>query len=287
MRRRLITLVAAVTIAAVAVPALASAGGIGETTSTTDPETGLVYAGVTVYQGGWRGAPRRCTYQHWSTTLIAGGVPHPGVFKTAGGVLYTLYLRTCPGDPWIKGFEGKLAGTQIWVPTPDPGGALPRIAGKGLERLAPKPVFESAPAGGETFVKLDTWFWTTTAFDPVKVTASVPLNAGSLWATTMATPVALTYTPGDGDLGTGPVTCTGPGEVWEETYGDERPTSCMYQFLHSSAVAPDGQRFHGTISIDWKVTFSNSLGGAGSLAPFTTTTPVDMTVKEIQAVVTA
>ncbi len=283
--RLMAVLVAASTMAA---PPVASAGNKGGgTVNGTDPVSGLVYSGVTVRSGGWNGPPSNCSYLPWSAALLTAGVSHPGISDTSGGVTFALYLKTCPGDPWVPGFEGRLAGTRVWVPIVPPATALPRLAQEYIQRLAPKPAFASAPPDNTTYVKVRSWFWTTTPFKPVVATASVPSGRGWLRATTTATPVGLTFTPGDGELGTGPTTCQGPGEPWRDGYDDTHPNTCVYAYLHSSAVAPDGERFHGTISINWHVTFRNSNGQSGDLGDFTTTTPVSMTVKEIHAVVVA
>ena len=288
---RILLAITTVLLAAAVAPAQTSFGGGsnqgGGTVNGKDPDSGLVYAGVTVRAGDWSGPPSICTYLPWSAALLTAGVSHPGISDTRGGVTYALYLKTCPGDPWVTGFEGKLAGTRVWVPIIPPTTALPRLAQQYVERLAPKPTFASAPPDNTTYVKVRSWFWTTTAFTAVAATASVPSGRGWLRATTTATPVGLTYTPGDGELGTGPVTCLGPGERWREGYDDTHSNTCVYEFLHSSAVAADGERFHGTVAINWHVTFRNSNGQSGDLGDFTTTTPVNMTVKEIHAIVVA
>jgi hypothetical protein len=50
------------------------------------------------------------------------------------------------------------------------------------------------------------------------------------------------------------------------------------------ATGTDDLTYHGSISIIWNVTWTSSTGDSGNLKPMTTTTPLKITVMEIQTI---
>lgn len=85
----------------------------------------------------------------------------------------------------------------------------------------PDTEIELNPDGDQT-VNLATWVWLDqAAFEPVSVTAS--LDDYGLWATTTATPTALTIEPGTSDArlhpASGECAVSGDGSIGEPTAG--------------------------------------------------------------------
>lgn len=278
MPRRLILVLAVAALAAVeavaaiagpVAPAHAAEGG-----GATAPST--IYAGVSVYSGGWRGTASSCTWAPHDAT--PGGSKPTYLYKTEYGLRYQLYDKRCPSQPL----------TYVWVPELD-SRRLSYHATAYLEDRLPAPRASFAPPAGAGVVTVATWFWID-AWSPVSVTAWVPTATGGYrWATTTARPVALVFDPGDGVLGTGAVTCTGPGTRWRTADGDERasPAGCQYTYRHSSVRAPDGRRFAARVTIVWDVSWRSSSGAGGYAGRLRTSSSYGMTVRELQALVTS
>jgi hypothetical protein len=211
----------------------------------------------------------------WRPTLphdAVIGVQGP-VVRTTGGVTYQLFDRVCP------------KGTTLhWIPRLPPSSLAEHAADLLRSRLPlPRPGF--APSPDRTVVQVGVWFWTDPAvWRPVSVTAWVPTPTGTLWATTTARPTRLTLDPGDGDLGTGLVTCSGPGRIWQPADGDSSASPCSYTYAHASAVHTAG-RFPARVAIEWQISWTSSTGAGGALADHTTWADQPVTVSEIQALV--
>jgi hypothetical protein len=234
---------------------------------------GTIDAGVHHYFGRWNGRRSSCVWDLMSGTAT-GGATNPGSFMRwfVGGVEYRLFLKACPGAPMAL----------VWV---GPGSGR-RLAGESRDALVarlPAPRAGFAPPASQTYTTLETWFWTTTAWDPVSITAWVPTEGnGTVWATTTATPLRLRLDPGDGS---DEVVCPGPGEAWTEAAGDDGHSECAHVFEHSSLLADDGETYRGTLSIDWAIEWISNTGEGGPLAGAATSVPVRFSVGEIQAVV--
>lgn len=245
------------------------------TTGGADPGLGSISAGVYTYAGGWSGRRSPCTWDPYSgdtaVDYVQGG---PVLTRVRDGVTQTAYLRQCPGGGY----------SVVWIAPGDPPG-LGRVAASRLASLLPAPVAGSAPPLDELVVGVDTWWWTTTPWRPISVTAWVPtLAGGTVWAVTTATPRAVVFEPGDGSP---PVECTGPGQVWTEADGDEASSDCMVVYRHASVTAVDGVAFRARMVIEWDVSWVGSTGGGGALPALSTATPLRVAVGEIQAVGTS
>ncbi len=234
-----------------------------------------------MYQGGWSGTRSACTWVllDASAALDRFDRDQP-IEKSLAGVPYRLYVRTCAAS------DQAIADQLVWIPQRSPD-ALAFDGRAYLSRIVPRPEIGAAPPTGAGIAQVGMWFWTGTPFEPMSVTAWVPGPTGVVWATTTATPVRLVVDPGDGELGTGPLVCDGPGEVWLPDYGDELVSHCMYTYRHSSVLADDGEAFRASVSIEWDVAWTSSTGASGVLAPMSTTTVVPIVVREIQAIVTS
>lgn len=115
-----------------------------------------------------------------------------------------------------------------------------------------------------TMVNLWFWFW---ASPEVWQPTSQTLSAGEITVTTTATPVTLSYDPGNGD----PVSvCNQAGRPWtpaDDVAAPQDVGACGYLY---QSVTPTP--IVGTLSITWLVTWTVNGSPAGTLAPMTTTT---------------
>lgn len=257
-------------------PALAASDHSGDIgTGSSDPSGWTIAAGVQVYRGGYRRSSSRYTWRQMDAP--SGLDRYDGdrpIEKVVSGVRYRLYQRS-----------GNGVTTLVWVPerTAQQLGFDGRAY---LARILPAPDVGTAPPPGDGIVTVGMWFWTTTAWEPLRVTAQVPGPQGTVWSTTTATPVRLAVDPADAS-GSTPFVCEGPGHRWAPGLGDEVASDCSYTYRHSSVLAPDGTAFPAVVSIEWEVSWTSSSGAGGTLDPITTTTRVPITVREIQAIVTS
>ena len=130
-----------------------------------------------------------------------------------------------------------------------------------------------------TWVNLWTFFWT----DPATwKTLSATATAGAVWATVKATPVSLTFDPGDGS---DQVSCDGPGRPWEDSDGNNAPDqgACGFQYRKVSGPGYD-HPFTSTQTITWQLTWTGSGNTSGTLTERTTATSGQLKVLQIQAV---
>lgn len=213
--------------------------------------------------------------------MLPAGTPaefatHLAVYDPKKGISYRLFKRTCNGNV-----------TGVYVPILPPRPLAPYPTRPAFQsKWIPKPAVGTAPPDRRTWVNLGMWFWTTTPWEPQSAWAGTfDLNGRFVWAQTTATPIALTFTPGDGSAA---VTCQSPGTVWNEADGDEKPspTGCEYTYEHSSVMAPNGRTFPAKLTITWHVEWQGSDGAGDVLPDMTSTTDIAMTVGEIQAIVT-
>jgi hypothetical protein len=151
----------------------------------------------------------------------------------------------------------------------------------------PRPVPPTSPSGATlpdgrpyTVVQVPTWYWTTpSSYRPKTARAAV----GPVWAQVTATPVALTFTPGD----TGStVSCAGPGRVWTAQVGPwtHAPGGCDYSYPQSTYGYPGGQ-LTATYGIVWRAIWTGSGGSGGAFPDVSTTARSRFAVAEAQAVI--
>jgi len=132
-------------------------------------------------------------------------------------------------------------------------------------------------------VNANTWFWTEPAtFQPVSKT----VTAGAVWGKATATPVSLTFAPGDGSH---PVTCKGPGQVWQPNdqvwLPPANPQGCSYQYPISSLGVGGDDQVTATYTITWTVTWTGSDGTSGAFNGMQTQSASRFAVAEVQTVV--
>lgn len=136
-----------------------------------------------------------------------------------------------------------------------------------------------SPPRPVTYVNLWVWFWSTS---DVWTTYSRTVGLNGVTATATATPVSLTFDPGNGDA---PVVCTNPGRAWTDADGNVDPSTtdgCGYRY---SKTTPNGP-ITGRLLIDWDVSWTSNVAGFGGpldpLATYVDTPP--FMVEQIQVV---
>lgn len=220
----------------------------------------------------------------------AGGSDSPGIL---GGVIGAIGGGlTCT--------VGETVATNPLCPPPDPAAPaappppnpadLAATVRADLVQQLPQPSLTVSPDLPNTFnaeigypvtvVNLWFWFW---ADDQVWQPMSDTLTAGGVSVTTTATPVTLTYDPGNGASS---VVCDHAGREWTEQDANINPAQvggCGFMYEHVTADGP----ITGELTITWLVTWQQTAGGAaaGQLAPITTTTQTpEFMVAQIQVV---
>jgi hypothetical protein len=200
--------------------------------------------------------------------------------------LSRLFGQVCDGVTvgyaWLGSGVGAAAGGRVVRPTP---GQLAREAYAQLRLPAPTP--EHSPdlrlADGRAAVLVgeQTWLWTDRSRFQMR---SRRIGVGSVWAEVTATPVELSFDPGDG----APVlSCAGPGTpfvVGRDPQHAASPT-CNYQYQQSSAAKPGGE-VAAEWGITWRVRWTGAAGAAaasGQLPDMTSRTRAAFAVAEGQA----
>jgi hypothetical protein len=138
------------------------------------------------------------------------------------------------------------------------------------------PTINTSPAADRRlYVQVPTWFWLEGGWwQPYQATAST----GRVQATVVATPVAVTWEPGDG----GSLTCAGPGRAWQPGL-PESAADCTHTYRSSSAGQPSG-RFELTATVRLEIRWASNTGQGGTLPAITRSTSTSVEVGEIQAI---
>lgn len=198
-----------------------------------------------------------------------------------GVVLYNL----CNG-PIAYTFAANLAAAPpAPLPPPDPA-VLAQQAYAQLIATLTKPTVGRSPdpnhgdpaKGGEPYTVVNLWtryFTDPTTF--VKMSKTVSLRGVSVTVT--ATPVALSFDPGDGnDL----VSCPGPGRAWQDSDGFDPPAAgeCGYRYKKVEASP-----ITATEAIRWTVGWTDPAGRAHQFPDQSTQVSSQLIVEQIQIVV--
>ena len=198
-------------------------------------------------------------------TFEAPGATDPRVINPSTGELSTIYYRTC---------DGKLQFVYVGPTTP---GDIARVAFEQVSSKVPRPEPAFSPPIDKMIVNFETWLGITPQ-QPVTATAGIP----GLTATVTAQPTDIEWTTGtqvDGDIAMirckpwGSTTFAKDGCVWTPAYPSV-----------PKVTGTDDLRYHGTITIVWQVSWQATNGASGTLEDLRTTTPVAMTVQEIQII---
>lgn len=138
------------------------------------------------------------------------------------------------------------------------------------------PKIRTSPSeNGRLFVQVPTWLWLDHDWwQSYEATA----NAGRIWSTVRATPVAVTWAMGDGQS----VSCRGPGTPWRPGMPDDA-SDCAHTYRSSSATRPSGS-FSVEATVTFEVTWRSNATGGGVLPAITRTSTIAVEVGEIQAI---
>lgn len=176
------------------------------------------------------------------------------------------YTRSCP-------FGAGMGNSRVWFADSDAPGAGPLIATALAALRPPAPMVRINPGPPAVpIVHVPTWLWVdAVTWQPARATAST----GGASITATATPVSVTWLPGDGAR----LVCDGPGVAW--TGGDPLGSSaCSHTYTRASVGLPGGV-FTLSATVTWQVTWAGA-GMAGDAGTLTTTTTTPVVVAEVQ-----
>ncbi|MGQ4267638.1 hypothetical protein [Nocardiopsis changdeensis] len=145
----------------------------------------------------------------------------------------------------------------------------------------PEPTIATSP-GTDSLILVNTplWLWV----DPQSWGAeSTSAELGDSSLTVTATPARTLWTMGDGST----VECEGPGTPFDPAVHDADSASpdCGHVYTSASDTTPEGVRTV-TVRVLWDTEWSFSGGGGGALDQLTSTSEVDLTVRESHGLVT-
>ncbi len=215
-------------------------------------------------------------------------------FLPATKVPGQLYVRYCTtdGTSWllVGGFVFQ-PPTPTGAPVPAPAPAPQVLALQALANAhVPAPRIGTAPPyRNDTVVGIATWLWIDpNQWHPLSASAA----AGGLTVTATVTPTTVTWDMGEGH-DKQPTVCHYPGTIYNTSIPDDiQHTDCSYVFQWASWDHRDDtpgtdadDLYHAHTTIDWQVTWAASDGEFGTLADLTSTTPFDLRVEDVQAVV--
>ncbi|MBV6508822.1 MAG: hypothetical protein JJLCMIEE_01888 [Acidimicrobiales bacterium] len=232
---------------------------------------------ITVHSGGPSGGGGSGSGEVWDCyyfTLVSG-VDHLQVItKPIEGHTYHL---TC----YVNG-QWRFTDSVVYSAADPTGGvgltrpALVRAAlDEARARLTLPDIDLSPIETTEQLVNLDTWMWIAGGTDPISVTAEVD----GWYATTTATPVSVTFDPGDGSAA---ISCPGGGTPYDFSRpAASQRSGCTHEYTDTGSY---------TISatVVWAVSWTTNLGppDSGTEPDETTVGTLPVTVTEAQPVLT-
>jgi hypothetical protein len=275
---------AAAVLALTAVPGAAGAqaeddgrdGSDGFVSGTNDGRTATGTAGTTIPGGPGRSAGG------------GGGDGGPNCTKSDGtrdyywyeGLLFTtmeeqrteirpeeqrpgVYLHIHCGDEYV-GFE--------FFPDGEAAPVDPVALAESVRITPPAPVVVTNPEAGDHLVEVEAWFWVA---NWAGVTAP-PATAGTVTVNVSAQPTALVVDPGDDSPA---FTCSGRPPAYDRSLPAEAQSSpCSHTYSRAGT-------FTATATLVYEVSFTSNVGVDRSLGTIETTTPVELAVREAQAIV--
>ena len=208
-----------------------------------------------------------------------GGSPQDKVDPAA-----RLYQRVCNGVAGEYQWSAPAQSGQPAVVLPTPA----ELAQEAYSQVRlPLPTPEHSPdlmlADGRRAVLVGehTWLWT----DPARFRPqSRRVQVGPVWAQVTATPIGLTFEPGDGAT---PIVCSGPGTpfVSGRYAAHAASPTCDYQYSRSSTGAAGGV-VSAEYGITWRVRWTGAAGvvpAGGQLPDMTSRAASSFAVAEAQA----
>ncbi|HEY0521244.1 MAG TPA: hypothetical protein VGC84_17270 [Ilumatobacteraceae bacterium] len=187
------------------------------------------------------------------------------MINPATGQLSTIYFRICDGT-----YQYVYVGPHTPVD-------IARFAYQKIASLVPKPSVAFSPPADKMIVNFETWLGVTPS-PPITATATIP----GLSATVTAQPIDIEWTTGSKVAGdTTLISCRPWGSI------ESAQDGCSWTPAYPSVgkvTGTDDQRYHGTVTITWQVSWRASNGATGDLGDLRTTTPIQMGVREIQTI---
>jgi hypothetical protein len=194
-----------------------------------------------------------------------GGLSDPSIINATTGERWLVYFRIC--DTIYQ---------YVYVGPTDPI-EIARVAYQQVSALVRRPEVTFSPPIDKMIVNFETWL-AVTPQQPVTATAAIP----GLSATVTAEPTSIEWTTGSHVAGdTTNIDC----EPWGST--QSATGDCAWTPAYPSVGKVTGTsdlHYHGMVTIVWKVSWQATNGASGTLDDLRTTTPVQMTVQEIQTI---
>jgi hypothetical protein len=221
----------------------------------------------------------------WVIGAVNGGVSTPtGVTCTPWTLFDGSPFGVPAGDPTVVGSQQQTvyfrvcgAITQYVFVGPHNPEDVAKVAYDKVASLVPHPEVGFSPPIDKMIVNFETWLGVTPSA-PITASASIP----GLSATVTARASGIEWDTGSRVAGdTTMINC----EPWGST--DSAQGGCAWTPAYPSVAKVTGttdQRYHGTVTIVWQVTWAASNGASGALGDLRTTTPVAMGVQEVQTI---
>jgi hypothetical protein len=187
------------------------------------------------------------------------------MINPATGQVSTVYFRVCDGR-----YQFVYVGQHTVID-------IAEVAYQKVAALVPRPEVSFSPPVDKMIVNFETWLAVTPSA-AITATAAVP----GLSATVTAQPTDIEWATGSQVAGdTTLIAC----QPWGSTSSAQ--DGCTWTPTYPSVAKVTGttdQRYHGTVTIVWQVSWQASNGASGSLGALRTTSAVAMGVQEIQTI---
>jgi hypothetical protein len=200
-----------------------------------------------------------------ASTTEGGADPHAPTVNPNTGEPATVYVRQCDGQY-----------QYVYVGPQDPEDVADYAYDK-VVSLVPDPEVAFSPPIDKMIVNFETWLGITPS-PPITATATIP----NLSATVTAEPTSIEWVTGSQVAGdTTLITC----RPWGSTRSAQDGCSWIPKYPSVEKVTgTTDQRYHGTVTIVWEVSWQASNGASGDLGELRTTTDIKMVVQEIQTI---
>ncbi|WP_146930388.1 hypothetical protein [Cellulomonas xylanilytica] len=189
------------------------------------------------------------------------------------GVVYRCTLPNPGTSSWWT--------VTVWLPTAQPGPAPRELAEQAIAEMQFRAgqIGMSPAVDAPSVVGLPTWLWIADPDEHTVGPITRSATAGAVTVTATGSLEKVVWDMGDGD----PVTCDGPGTVYDPAVGGEGSPTCGFTYGRSSANQP-GLAYPVTATSHWVVEWAGG-GQAGTIRLHLTST-AEVRVAEIQTLVT-
>ncbi|WP_052441214.1 hypothetical protein [Streptacidiphilus anmyonensis] len=205
---------------------------------------------------GWFDSQDGCYYQRMDPQPPASSVWWQGHQPGDGAV----FAAECP----LTTGKGLPGGGPTWFQNPPPGYGggvdVQALAQQAVSKMGLKgpAIGVAPPPGSQGVIGLPVWLWdkvSPTTWGPNSASAS----AGAVTVTATGSVTQIVWDMGDGQS----VTCTGPGEAYQASFGNAQPP-CGHTYTTVSASQPGG-RYAINATATWVVNWQATTGQAGQI----------------------